>query len=163
VSIGLVMRPNAITQLIFSPLGGRWGQRIGHSKILVIGFVVAALGLFMLSALRTSQLGIVASVTVFGSGLGLATVGNTNVLSGSCTRETFGSATAINSTILTIGMSTGPVLAGLVIGSFADPSTGYSISWVVAAVISLAAIGIVLMNKLDLRANVQRSSMEDRS
>lgn len=163
VIIGLFMLPNAITQLIFSPLGGRWGQRIGHSKIMVIGFVVAASGLFMLSCLRTSPLGIVASVTVFGSGIGLATVGNTNVLSGSCTRETFGSATAVNSTILTIGMSAGPVLAGLVIGSFADPGTGYTIAWIIAALISLGAIAVVLMNRLDLRTNAPDTSAQERS
>jgi MFS family permease len=106
---------------------------------------------------------VVLSVTIFGSGIGLATVGNTNVLASSCTRETFGSATAVNSTILTIGMSTGPVLAGLMIGSFDDPGTGYSITWVLAAILALAAIAAVLLNRIDLRALPAHSSAEERS
>ncbi len=161
VVIGLFMLPNAITQLIFSPLGGRLGLRIGHSKILVIGFVITALGLLTLVFLSFSQVGILLSITIFGAGLGLATVGNTNVLASSCTRETFGSATAVNSTILTIGMSTGPVIASLVIGSFGDPVTGYAITWVLAALLALAAIAALLLNKLDLRTKAPHPTADD--
>jgi len=163
VIIGLFMLPNAITQLIFSPLGGRLGQRIGHSKILVFGFVITAAGLLTLVALSFSQIGIVLSITIFGAGIGLATVSNTNVLASSCTRENFGSATAVNSTILTIGMSTGPVIASLIIGPFAEPATGYAFAWGIAALLALAAIAAVLLNKLDLKAMPEQVPHEERS
>jgi len=150
VVIGLFLLPNAITQLIFSPLGGRYGQRVGHGKVLVLGFVLTAAGLISLAFLRGSEAGVLLTVSLFGIGMGLATVGNTNMISCACSKENFGSATAVNQMILTIGMSAGPVIASLVIGGFADADTGYAYCWGMAALLALLAIVIVFMNKADL-------------
>jgi MFS family permease len=142
--IGLFLLPNAIAQLIISPLGGKLGQKIGHWKVLAIGLVVTATGLISLSLFHSSAVSILIAVSIFGAGLGLATVGNTNMVAQACSRENFGSATAVNSMILTIGMSIGPVIASLIIGSIGASGTGYAYSWIIAAIIaSLAAIFIL--------------------
>jgi len=44
-TIGLFLLPNAITQPIFSPLGGKLGMRIGHCKVLALGLAITAIGL----------------------------------------------------------------------------------------------------------------------
>lgn len=150
VIIGLFLLPNAVMQLIFSPVGGKWGQRIGHGKILIAGFVIAAIALVSLSLLRGSEVGVLVSMAAFGAGIGMAMVGQTSMISCVCSKENFGSATAVNSMIMTIGMSAGPVIASLIIEGYTDASTGYAYCWGMAALLSLIAIVAVLVNKADL-------------
>ncbi len=157
VLIGLFILPNALMQLIFSPIGGRYGQKIGHGKVLVMGFAITAAGLLSLSTFRGSELGVLLTVAVFGIGIGLAMVGQTNMISTACSKEEFGSASAVNSMILTIGMSAGPVIASVIIGGFVDAS-GYAYCWVAAAVIAILGIAFVLLNKAELDATAVHSA-----
>jgi MFS family permease len=150
VIVGLFILPYAVMQLIFSPIGGKYGQRIGHGKILVVGLVIAAIGLFSLTILHGSEVGVLLSMAIFGIGIGLAMVGNTNMISCACSKENFGSATAVLTMVLMIGMSTGPVIASLIMGGFADASTGYTYCWGAAALLALLAVAFVLLNKADL-------------
>lgn len=160
VLIGLFLLPNAIMQLIFSPIGGRHGQQIGHGKIMIIGFAIAAMGLLTLSTFRGSEIGVLLTMAVFGIGIGLAMVGQTNMISTACSKDEFGSASAVNSMILTIGMSAGPVIASIIIGGFGDAS-GYAYCWEAAAVLAIMAITFVLLNKADLGTEAMTSSARE--
>jgi MFS family permease len=150
VVIGLFMLPNAAGQLISSPIGGKIGLKIGHGKILIAGLIVAFVGFISLALLCSSQIGVLIAVAIFGFGIGLAQTGNTNLISVACSKENFGSTTAVNSMILTVGMSVGPVLAGLIVGMFADPADGYTYTWVIAGVLALLASVFVMMNRTKL-------------
>ena len=108
------------------------------------------MGLLPLSQLRGSEAGVILSMAVFGIGIGLAIVGNTNMISCACSKENFGSATAMLTMILKIGMSAGPVIASIMIGGFADASTAYAYCWGAAALLALLATAFVLWNKADL-------------
>jgi MFS family permease len=164
IMIGLFLLPNAIMQLIFSPVGGKLGLRIGHGKILIIGLVIAAVGLFTLSLLRSTEIGVIITVSLFGAGIGLAQVGNTNMVACACSKETFGSTTSVNSMILTIGMSVGPVVASLVIGGVTDASTGYAYCWGIAALLALLATMFVFLNKANLGTESNTyAALEERS
>jgi len=164
VIIGFFLLPNAIAQLVFSPIGGKLGQKIGHWKILVIGLVITAVGLILLSVFHSSEASVIITVAIFGTGLGLATVGDTNMVSHACSRENFGSATAVNSMILNIGMSIGPVIASLIIGSIGETGTGYAYSWGIAALLALLASVFVLSNKAKLGSGSDSSApREERS
>jgi MFS family permease len=149
VIIGLFLLPNAVMQLIFSPLGGKHGQKIGHGKIMIIGFAITAGGLLALSTFCGSEVGVLLTMAIFGIGIGLAMVGQTNMISTACSKDEFGSASAVNSMILTIGMSAGPVVASIIIGGFGDAS-GYAHSWETAAALAILAIALVLVNKAEL-------------
>jgi len=117
---------------------------------LVFGLAIAAGGLLAIALLRWSEVGVLLGMAIFGIGIGLATVGNTNMLSRACSRENFGSAMAVNQMLLMIGMSAGPVIASLVIGGFADASTGYAYCWGSAALLATVAIGLILWSKANL-------------
>ena len=160
VIIGLFLLPNAIAQLIFSPLGGKLGLKIGHWKVLIVGLFVTATGLLALSLAHGSAINVLATVTVFGTGLGLATVGNTNMLSRACSKEDFGSATAVNSMILNVGMSVGPVIGSLIIGSFGGNSAGYAACWQIAALFAVLAAVFVLSNRAHLGTDAAAPSEE---
>lgn len=161
VVIGLFLLPNAIMQLISSPIGGKYGQRIGHGKILIAGFAIAALGQLSLSLLCGSEIGVLITMALFGIGVGMAMVGQTNMISCACTKENFGSATAVNSMIMTIGMSAGPVIASLIIGAFADPVEGYAYCWGTGALLAVVALVLVLVNKADLRAGMAHHTHQE--
>jgi MFS family permease len=164
VTIGLFLLPNSITMLIFSIMGGKVGLRIGHGKILIIGLIITAVGLLSLSLLRSSEVCVLITMAVFGTGLGLATVGNSNLISCACSRENFGSTTAVNSMIQTIGMSVGPVVAGLIVAVFADASTGYAYGWGIAALLAVLAAVFVLMSRANLGvASDSAAPCEERS
>lgn len=150
VIIGLFMLPNAIAQLISSPIGGKLGLKLGHGKILIAGMFIACIGFLSLSLLYSTQIGLLISVAIFGFGIGMAQTGNTNLISVACSKENFGSTTAVNSMILTIGMSIGPVLAGLIIGGIADSIDGFVYCWVTAGLLSLLAGVFVLLNRAKL-------------
>jgi predicted MFS family arabinose efflux permease len=150
VIIGLFLLPNAVAQLISSPMGGKYGQWIGHAKILTLGFMITVVGLISLSLLRDSEVSVLVTMAIFGAGIGLAMVGQTNLLSCACSKENFGSASAVNSMILTIGMSTGPVVASLIIEGFVDASEGYAYCWGIAALLALLAAIYVSLNKAKL-------------
>lgn len=125
-------------------------MKFGHGKILTAGLAITFVGLVALALFRSSIIGVLVTVAIFGFGVGLAQVGNTNLISCACTKENFGSMTAVNSMILTIGMSVGPVLAGLVVGEFADASSGYAYSWVITGALALLAGMLVLLNRAKL-------------
>lgn len=162
--IGLFLLPNAITQLLFPPLGGKFGSRTGHWKVLVIGPAIAAVGLIALALFHFSEANILIAVGIFGTGLGLATVGDTNMVSRACSKEDFGSATAVNSMILAIGMSIGPVVASLIVGSFIDAGTGYAYSRATAASLAILAAMFVLSNRSHLGTETDVSApREERS
>lgn len=154
VIIGLFLLPNAIGQLIASPLGGRLGLKYGHWQILTVGLVIAALGFIGLVLMRTSELGVILAVLVFGVGIGMASTGNTNTISCVCSKDNFGSTTAVNSMILTIGMSVGPVMAALILGSFMGDMSGYIYCWAIAALVCLLSALFVWSNKSAMSTGV---------
>jgi len=148
IVIGLFMLPNAMAQLVVSPIAGKFGQKVGNGKIVIAGLIINALGLFMLAMLNSEEVGVLASVAVFGAGMGLSTVGINNMLASACTRENFGTANAVNTIFLTVGMSVGPVLASLVLEQFSDIATGYTYCWGIAAALGLLTMIFVLITKV---------------
>jgi MFS family permease len=162
IMIGLFMLPNAVAQLISSPVGGKLGLKIGHGKILISGMFVAFVGFFALSLLCSSRIGVLVSVALFGFGIGMAQTGNTNLVSVACSRGNFGSTNAVNSMILTVGMSVGPVLASLIVGMFEDPMDGYIYCWMTAGLLALLASVFVLLNMAKLSTESVSSALQDK-
>ena len=154
VVIGLFLLPNAAAQLVSSPLSGRLGQRIGHWQVLVIGLVITSAGLVGMALLSSSQAAILITVMIFGTGIGMAGVGNTNLLSCVCSKEVFGTATSVNSMILTIGMSVGPVAASMIMGGVASGGSSYANCWIMAALLALMTVAFTLINRARLTSGI---------
>jgi MFS family permease len=123
---------------------------VGHGKILIAGMFISFVGFFALSLFCSSQIGVLIAVALFGFGIGMAQTGNTNLVSVACSKENFGSTTAVNSMILTVGMTVGPVLAALIVGLTANPLDGYIYCWVTAGLLALLAGVFVILNRAEL-------------
>ena len=71
---GLALLPASITILIFSLIGAKLSSKLGYRNILMIGFVVSAVGTFIMGGsfnLNTQIIDIIPGTVVFGVGIGL--------------------------------------------------------------------------------------------
>jgi MFS family permease len=122
--------------------------------VLVIGLVITSAGLVGMALLSSSQAAILITVMIFGTGIGMAGVGNTNLLSCVCSKEVFGTATSVNSMILTIGMSVGPVAASMIMGGVASGGSSYANCWIMAALLALMTVAFTLINRARLTSGI---------
>ncbi|KUO95323.1 MFS transporter [Ferroacidibacillus organovorans] len=78
VHIGLLLTPQAISMILFSPVGGFLADRIGTSWPAAIGLFFGTLGLILMAFLdaTSSYTDIVVALSVFGLGMGLFTSPN---------------------------------------------------------------------------------------
>ncbi len=121
-TVGLYMFPSAASQLIFAPLAGRLGRRIGHTNVLIIGLAVEALSFGILILLHGSALEIGISMVVAGLGMGFSMVALINIVALAAPKREFGIASGMNTLFRVIGGSIGPVLGAAIIA-------GYTVLW----------------------------------
>ena len=76
--IGLLLTPQAISMILFSPVGGWMADKYGANWPATLGLLVATLGLGSMALLNTSSsyLDIVIALSVFGLGMGIFTSPN---------------------------------------------------------------------------------------
>lgn len=76
--IGLLLTPQAISMIIFSPLGGWLADKYGTTSPTVAGTTIAGVGLFLLMRLgpHTSYIYIIVALATFGLGMALFTSPN---------------------------------------------------------------------------------------
>lgn len=157
-TIGLYMFPSAGSQLVFAPLAGRLGRRIGHTNILIIGLAVQALSFGVLIMLHRSALEIAISMVVAGLGLGFAMVALINIVALASPKKEFGIASGMNTLFRVIGGSIGPVLGAAIIAGYTvlwNPpgsppyvlvkiasESGYEMAWLAGCVFS--AVGLIV-------------------
>jgi EmrB/QacA subfamily drug resistance transporter len=103
---GLVLVAQPIVQAAFSPLTGRWSDRIEPRTLASLGMSVAFVGLVLLTFLREqSSVGyVIACLVLLGFGFALFSSPNTNAIMSSVRRESYGVASAVMSAMRQIGM-----------------------------------------------------------
>jgi EmrB/QacA subfamily drug resistance transporter len=113
---GLLLVTVPATALIFSPLSGRLSDKLGTLVLCTAGFILTALGLFLLSGatIDTSIITVVLYLILVGAGMGLFVSPNTSAIIGAVPSGRLGSASAMVGTLRHIGMSIGLAIAGSV-------------------------------------------------
>lgn len=103
---GLVLVAQPIVQAAFSPLTGRWSDRIEPRTLASLGMSLAFVGLVLLTFLREqSTVGyVVACLVLLGFGFALFSSPNTNAIMSSVRPESYGVASAVMSAMRQIGM-----------------------------------------------------------
>jgi len=150
LTVGIYMLPSAISQLVFSGLGGMLTRRTGAFKVLVAGMAVESAGFVSLILLHSTFLELAVSQSIIGAGLALCMVSLINVVVESCPKSEFGVASGMNTLFRIVGGSIGPVLATAVLTSSAVAfgsmvlytENGYVQAWTVG--LAFALIGLVL-------------------
>jgi EmrB/QacA subfamily drug resistance transporter len=120
---GLALLPASIVILLFSLVGARISSKLEPKYILMMGFVIAAIGTYILSGVfnvNTQIADIIPGTIVFGIGTGLLLSQLTNMtMSGARTDQETDAAGLLN-TFKNLGYSMGTALIGvlLIIGIF---------------------------------------------
>jgi EmrB/QacA subfamily drug resistance transporter len=104
-SAGLILVAQPVVQMIFSPIAGKFSDRIEPRVVSTAGMAITALGLFFFIFLTpTTPLWIiVGSLMVMGLGYGLFSSPNTNAIMSSVEKRHLGIASGMNATMRSLG------------------------------------------------------------
>jgi EmrB/QacA subfamily drug resistance transporter len=147
---GLVMLPGSLVILLFGPVSGTLGARLGNKVPLALGALVTSLGLFLLGAWHGSLPVIALFNVVISIGVGLAYAAMPNLIVANVPRHQTGEATGFNAVVRSIGSSLGAqvsaaILAGSVLATTGLPSDhGYTWAFVANGLVALAALAVAL-------------------
>ncbi|MEN6329688.1 MAG: MFS transporter [Methanobacteriaceae archaeon] len=130
---GLALLPASITILIFSLLGAKISSILASKYILMIGFIVSALGTFILGGvfnLNTQIMDIVPGTIVFGIGIGLLLSQITNLTMSAARSDQETDASGLFNSFKNLGYSLGTALIGvlLLVGIFGGLTTSLEAS-----------------------------------
>ncbi len=142
---GLALFPASITILIFSLLGAKLSSSLGSRSIIMIGFVVSAVGAFILSTsfnLYTQVIDIIPGTVVFGMGIGFLLSQLTNLTMSAARNDQETDAAGFLNAFKNLGYSVGTALIGvlLILGIFGG---------ITASVESSGLSGIMTTEQID--------------
>jgi len=136
--VGAIFMAQILTVALTKPILGGLSDRVGRRGIITGGLLVGAAAVGALSASSDVwSLGL--SVAVFGLALSAVTSATSALVSDASKAANYGAALGVLSTIMDVGHSTGPVLAGALTGRLA-----YGGSFrVIAALPVIAAVAVL--------------------
>jgi len=132
---GLTLFPASITILVFSIIGARLSSVLESKYILMIGFLISAVGTFILSGVfnvNTQMMDIIPGTIVFGVGVGLLLSQLTNLTMSAARSDQETDASGLFNSFKNLGYSLGTALIGvlLLIGIFGGLTAGIESSGV---------------------------------
>ncbi|MBI5566736.1 MAG: MFS transporter [Chloroflexi bacterium] len=143
---GAILTTQPIVMAIVAPLSGQLSDRVGARVLSVLGMLVLALGLWLLSQLRSQSplSDVTLALAVVGLGTGTFIAPNSSALMGAAPRHRQGIAAGVLASARNVGMVLGVGLAGAVFTTVqaqtASVVTAVTTSFAVA--IGLAVLGI---------------------
>ena len=152
-----VQLPFMVVFLIFSSLSAYIIFRLGKVNPTVFGGIISIIGSLGLLMFHSTGLLVSANLTVIAIGLALTSTATWNLIVTSAPEEYMGISTGIGALLLSIGMATGPALAGTymqtfhisiegVLGSFPAPQS-YNLIFLTAGLLSAASLAFSLLLK----------------
>lgn len=117
---GMIIVAQPIIMAIFSPLAGKWSDRIEPRKIASTGMGITALGLllFALIGRETGLLYIVCTLVMLGFGFAMFSSPNMNAIMGSVEKRYFGIASGTVATMRLIGQMVSMAIAMVLFAIF---------------------------------------------
>lgn len=117
---GLIMMVQPLAMSLFSPLAGRWSDRINPRYLVYsgMGLNIAGLGLMTQFSEDTSLLWIVIPLAVSGLGFSLFSSPNINSMMGAVTPAQYGVASGVNSMVRVVGQLTSMIMVTLMMSFF---------------------------------------------
>lgn len=126
---GLTLLPASIVILIFSILGARLASKIEAKYILMIGFIISAIGAYILGGVfnvNAQMMDIIPSTIVFGVGVGFLLSQLTNLAMSAASEDQETDASGLYNAFKNLGYSIGTALIGvlLLFGIFGGLTSG---------------------------------------
>ncbi len=117
---GFILIVQPIAQAILSPLAGRWSDKVDARKLATLGMAIIVLGLALMFFLTptTPLIAIILIAILLGTGFGIFSSPNMNVIMGSVEKKFLGMASATTNTMRLAGQSFSMGITMMVISIF---------------------------------------------
>jgi MFS family permease len=122
--IGLIFSIQIITLAVSKPLFGHMADRIDKRTQIIIGILLIGVASMAIVSVQNIVLIILASI-IFGLGMSIATSATSIYVADIANRENLGSSMGALSSIMDVGQSSGPLIAGLLITAASSVATGF--------------------------------------
>jgi len=154
VTSAAVQMPFMIVLLIGTITSGFLLNKVGNTKLLLLGTAVSTIGFFSLFMFNSTENMVSVGLAIIAAGLSLSIAGAFNVILLSVPMQVTGIALGMAVLLNLVGMSVGPSLAGVfqqmnrgtvpgIAGSFPTPDA-YSLIFITAALVSLVSAAMAL-------------------
>jgi MFS family permease len=160
-----VQVPFMIVLLIGTIMSGFLLNKVGNTRLLLLGTAISTIGFFSLIAFHLTEVMVTIGLVIISSGLALSIAGVFNVILVSVPMQVTGIALGMTMLLNLVGMSVGPALAGVfqqmnqgavagIHGLFPN-SNAYNMIFIAAMLMSLVSVvmaGIVARKKTSATA-----------
>ncbi len=134
--VGLLFTVQAVTSFFSKPIMGRISDRVGRQPLIILGLVICA-GTFVCIP-HVSMFPVLLMLSAgFGFGEAVVSSSSSALVADSSEFKRLGAGMGMQGTIMDIGHASGPLLAGVLIGSLS-----YSAAFATIAGIQLVAAGV---------------------
>jgi Na+/melibiose symporter-like transporter len=155
IETGFIFTAATIGLLLASVRAERLSTRFSQRGLIVVGFLVAIVGVGVLLAMAYGVSQIIATwpgLFLIGAGVGLMMTPSVNVVQSSFGEDQQGEISGLSRSVSNLGSSMGTAIAGtiLVVGIGTNPGASYAF-----AMIALAAVGLIGMTAAVLMPRTQ--------
>lgn len=168
---GMLMLPTAIGSFITGLIATPIARRIGPKTVVVLGSLIAAIGMFLSAFRHDTKLDILIAVGFTGFGIGLAFACLANLIIAAVTPQQTGVASGMNANIRTIGGAIGSAIMGSIVTAHvigtgfpteADYTRGFAVLGSVMVVAALAGLAIpsISEKRLERKLDQERGDLE---
>jgi MFS family permease len=144
--VGLLFTVQAVTSFFSKPIMGRISDRVGRQPLIILGLFICAGTFVCIPHVSMFPLLLVLSGG-FGFGEAVVSSSSSALIADSSEFKTLGAGMGMQGTVMDIGHASGPLLAGLLIGSLS-----YSMAFIAIAGIQLMAAGVFWLTKKRMEA-----------
>jgi len=155
LAVASVQLPFMVVFLITTVISGFILNKVKNTRLTLMGTVISTVGFFLLIMFHSTESMVMVGLTVLAAGLSLSITGGFNVILVSVPMQMTGIALGMTMLLDLVGMSVGPVFAGIfqdtyrgtvegMTGEF-PTETAYNLIFIAAALISLTSVVLSLV------------------
>jgi len=154
LAVASVQLPFMVVFMIGTIMSGFVLNRIKNTKLALIGTAISTIGFFILLMFHSTESMVSVGLTILAAGLSLSITGGFNVILVSVPMQMTGIALGMTLLLNLVGMSVGPVFAGILQQMYQGTVEGvegqfptqdaYNLIFITAAFISLASFALAL-------------------
>ena len=155
LAVAGVQLPFMIMFLVTTIISGFLLNKIKNTKLILIGTIISTVGFLFLIMFHSTETMVAIGLTIIAAGLSVSTAGGFNVILVSVPMQMAGIALGMTLLLNLVGMSVGPVFAGIIqdmnqgtiegIDGQFPTKDAYNIIFVVSCLVSLASVILSLL------------------
>jgi MFS family permease len=149
IQTGVIFTAATVGILLSSLAAGRLAKRYRQRTLIIVGFVIAIVGVLLLVALVKGRPGawyFAPGLFLIGLGLGLGLTPSVNVVQSAFPEERQGEISGVSRSISNLGSCFGTAIAGtILVAGLADPKRSYGIAMIVLAFMGLIGLAATIL------------------